>query len=420
MINQLPRSICLECVSVLNSYFLFKVQSAQVDRNLREMLLEEINFQEADEVETKVKHEIESLIPQYTSEPEFESVEQVIISEPPIEDEKSDEDEEYTNNEEHGNMDNQSSSSSSDEEPLSKLIKMKKGRKSKFFCIACSKGFRYENTFNLHNEKTHNPDNPPPKDYKCETCNEIFMEVASYNRHLRIHGFPCSKCDQMFKLKHLLKTHIYKEHDPVPCPQCDKRFRSKKSLSNHVRSFHNKERNHVCHICDRGFYEFTNLRKHITRHSSERNVSCDVCNKTFKTIDNLKTHKKIHMPADERKNYLCQYCGKTSLTPTGYTTHLQRHIGDKKFECTTCGKTFIAKYQLQVHIRSHTGERPFHCKICLTDFKHTTQLKNHIATHHSDEKNFPCSICDSSFKTKRVLNSHMSNVHLVVKKSSVS
>ncbi|KAI8779482.1 zinc finger protein OZF [Biomphalaria glabrata] len=60
------------------------------------------------------------------------------------------------------------------------------------------------------------------------------------------------------------------------------------------------ERNHSgkkpfqCQICQRGFTDFSILKRHEIIHSSEKPFKCQICPKKFARFSSLKRHEMIH------------------------------------------------------------------------------------------------------------------------------
>lgn len=73
-------------------------------------------------------------------------------------------------------------------------------------------------------------------------------------------NFSCSKCDEIFESKILLRRHAidvhgsernYRSRKRHFCPLCPKDYDYKKQLEDHIRSFHDKERNAQCQHCEK-------------------------------------------------------------------------------------------------------------------------------------------------------------------------
>lgn len=99
-----------------------------------------------------------------------------------------------------------------------------------------------------------------------------------------------------------------------------------------------KERQHVCHICDKNFQGTTDLKRHLLIHSNERPHVCPECNRGFRQISSLKSHvASIH---SKEKNFICAECGKGFPIKERLKLHMRVHSGEKPYSCTECSKTF--------------------------------------------------------------------------------
>lgn len=72
--------------------------------------------------------------------------------------------------------------------------------------------------------------------------------------------FECNECERTFQSKISLKRHnmeIHSKDTPSKskkrhfCPLCPKDYDYRKQLEDHIRSYHDKERNSQCQICNK-------------------------------------------------------------------------------------------------------------------------------------------------------------------------
>ncbi|PRD20472.1 UNVERIFIED_CONTAM: zinc finger protein, partial [Trichonephila clavipes] len=66
------------------------------------------------------------------------------------------------------------------------------------------------------------------------------------------------------------------------------------SLKTQSKKILTKEKPYVCEICEKGFSESGNLRRHLRIHTNEKPFVCEICNKSFLTTSALKEHLRIH------------------------------------------------------------------------------------------------------------------------------
>ena len=101
-------------------------------------------------------------------------------------------------------------------------------------------------------------------------------------------------------------------------------------------------KNNECDLCGKILSSSTNLLRHKMYHSAERPFVCEVCNKGFKDISNLKKHTLIH-----KRIFPCYLCKKSFLRKSQLEVHLRRHesrttfvkTGDSSKEVTM--RTFV-------------------------------------------------------------------------------
>ena len=81
-----------------------------------------------------------------------------------------------------------------------------------------------------------------------------------------------------------------------------------------------KPATHNCTMCEKKFYTFTNLQRHLYTHTGEKPHRCECCDKAFAQAGNLKTHRRTH-------------------------------TGEKPYKCATCKYSAAQKGQLITHCR---------------------------------------------------------------------
>jgi len=84
-----------------------------------------------------------------------------------------------------------------------------------------------------------------------------------------------------------------------------------------------------------------------------------------------------------QSDLFCGICNRGFLNKQNMKRHMQTHTGVKPHQCNYCNLSFLRLSHLQRHHRVHTGERPFLCDQCDKQFSRSDKLKQHIAQHHS-------------------------------------
>ncbi|XP_011301587.1 zinc finger protein 345 isoform X2 [Fopius arisanus] len=319
-------------------------------------------------------------------------------------------------------------------------------------------------------EQTKKHDLPvPPKDYRCNQCQEHFPRLVDFRTHVCMNGSNhCDHCDQSFATIKALQIHskIHEESgDPSHfiCTICGTKFSSHKSLRLHSRMHAPVRERHVdapegdtddtftCDECGKSFSE-SYRSAHMALHTGD-SYTCTICNRKFDSADSLAMHAAVHpelggfhpnrgkgrkvsrkMKApspvdgdlgttegqvvdgnendndsndngDLSKPYQCQHCGRRFTRPHEKVKHERIHTGEKPHACEVCGKTFRVSYCLTLHMRTHTGVRPYECKHCGKRFKASSVYNHHLLTH-GDERAYKCPFCPKKFKTRVQLAGH--------------
>ncbi|XP_075988987.1 zinc finger and BTB domain-containing protein 41-like [Anticarsia gemmatalis] len=169
--------------------------------------------------------------------------------------------------------------------------------------------------------------------YKCNDCDRSFASqplVSQHYRFVHLKKRPrerkCPKCDEKIP-GYLRAFHLENKHGiPAPsCGACGKKFRYPSHVLQHQKKVHMGERNCLCNVCNKTFFDKLSLRLHMATHSTEKKFGCKVCGRCFRWENNLKDHVKIH-------------------------------VGDKRFVCKVCEKAFVQKSTLKQHtVRNHPG-----------------------------------------------------------------
>ena len=135
------------------------------------------------------------------------------------------------------------------------------------------------------------------------------------------------------------------------CDECGRYLSSQAALSGHQQCMHNKQKPHICHICNKGFFQSHSLTVHLRSHSGEKPYSCIVCNKSFSQRSSL-------------------------------NIHIRTHSGERPYQCPFCSRGFSDSSTLAKHRRTHTGERPYQCRECGASFSQSGNLWRHMKQVH--------------------------------------
>lgn len=101
------------------------------------------------------------------------------------------------------------------------------------------------------------------------------------------------------------------------CTQCVKSFRKEEQLEAHINLVHLRKKAVTCKLCNSGFSNMGNLKRHHMLQHSQVKIKkhiCTECNKAFNYSSSLSKHMRIHKNI---RNYVCDHCAKSFIHKTG-------------------------------------------------------------------------------------------------------
>jgi KRAB domain-containing zinc finger protein len=224
-------------------------------------------------------------------------------------------------------------------------------------------------------------------------------------RHFQPRSFECKKCEKIFKQKGSFDTHkCLKKSDRHPCTFCEKNYSCASDLTKHIKKIHADKLKidwFYCDLCDEKFKMKGFLKTHLEslKCRSQKNFTCDHCGKEFCEKDNIRAHVKSHAVHKVE----CKIC-HAQLKPKHLKQHMNNFHNRVKVECKICHSK-IKQNWIKQHIKLSHSDLKIKCKICPKIFKSFQNLKRHQKVH--DKKRFSCGICDQKFCTKGSVNTHM-------------
>jgi len=92
---------------------------------------------------------------------------------------------------------------------------------------------------------------------------------------------------------------------------------------------------------------------------------------------NVPTHQRMHTVTGVR-SFGCDICNKGFTNESNLRRHQVLHTGEGRYICQICDKSFSFTSSLRNHQVVHSGARPFGCHIC-----NKYLLRNRIYVHNS-------------------------------------
>lgn len=111
-------------------------------------------------------------------------------------------------------------------------------------------------------------------------------------------------------------------------PNCEKSYPYRKTLTRHINETHRgiqRNKNHICPICQKTFYDAARLRAHLVSHQDVSEFQCEKCRETFKHISAKRRHViQQHPPEGIRVRYPCPHCHGTFTSIYALDIHMKR------------------------------------------------------------------------------------------------
>lgn len=163
------------------------------------------------------------------------------------------------------------------------------------------------------------------------------------------------------------------------CPLCPKEVVSKYNLKRHM-MIHTGEFSVKCHICNKGFRELSDLRKHLKVHEEgTKFFECSTCLRSYKSF---KTNRCFFCDGEEDDDM---------PPPTSYEDP------NKLYQCFLCSKKQLTTLELKQHLRR---DHPATSRTPWNPNANGTDASESIEAQHS------CNVCSKSFRNKQFLMLH--------------
>lgn len=300
-------------------------------------------------------------------------------------------------------------------------------------CKSCKKQFKSKSLLAKH-ELSH-------KKLTCSFCDQIFKGRRQLKSHLETHGFVCVTCCEVFTDQSSCNLHRLQEHcqKPLKCDKCVSSFTSRISLFKHQKDFHAEDEAEldapaayvndpthevkimlVCDKCNKVFdrksglvkHQLTCDRRNVNGNENEKGFQCNVCQKMFQNKYDMKVHTERHSSTPK---YPCSFegCSKKFFTKTDMKRHV-KVSHEKQFagSCEICGRKFLTVdgVEWRQHMDSHNQKKSLMCPFCPKSFSSDNCLKSHMVSH-LDTRAWSCSLCPKTFKRLKNVKYHVKTFH---------
>ena len=141
-----------------------------------------------------------------------------------------------------------------------------------FNCKKCPEKFISQSTLYFHNVYKHEQDLDNNLCYKCNICDYQTQSITVFTTHRnKSHKFDCKKCPYKFIDKQRLSYHIIRAHEKkYVCSKCDNSFSVKKLLKKHKKLHMDNNKPFSCLYCTKKFQLSYSLGRHMQKsHTKE-------------------------------------------------------------------------------------------------------------------------------------------------------
>ena len=251
--------------------------------------------------------------------------------------------------------------------------------------------------------------------FSCRYCNQSFVQVHEVKEHIKIHDInehlnadENLNFDEMTKMKdqvllfeqkakpgkhvfEIKEKSLLKSKTNIESLVLEERKQKKKKnrgVSSHQDAFVFKKKREKEHLCDFCNYESllkANLTRHVEMlHTKIQRFKCEMCEKKFYRFDVLKKHVSVLHDDELLKCRKCDYTCKTSVQ---LVQHIEtNHKGTKQFQCAECKMFFKAKNNLKQHVDGvHLKLKQIKCSFCKFAPSRKGNLERHVKSFHFHE-----------------------------------
>ncbi|KAI3415767.1 hypothetical protein GPALN_005351 [Globodera pallida] len=210
---------------------------------------------------------------------------------------------------------------------------------------------------------------------------ELHIQLLSTGSRSKDGFYGClwNDCKASFGNRtHLLRHAQHHSGDKIcACPFCGAFFSHTAGLIKHVFRRQNGDSSLICRFCQKTFADEALLRKHCIRHIKTH--KCHFCSLVLTSPYDLNRHvQTVHAKVLTELNF--GFYQRSDLNK-----HVELHFSDAIHECEQCGQKFRWSKQLREHARQHREDfnpTPYECHLCNSRYARGSALSKHFKTIH--------------------------------------
>ncbi|KAL9700482.1 hypothetical protein quinque_003923 [Culex quinquefasciatus] len=273
-------------------------------------------------------------------------------------------------------------------------------------CPKCPYKTHRKGTFHSH-QLTHLLRENKKHICKVEGCSAEFTDRRYLASHVekQHRTWICDECGLQCSNRGYLTMHKVRQHSKNPpcfsCEYCQQVFKLKLDMQSHIKRVHLAETMFKCGTCGLEFKRKCTRDSHEICHSNVFNFPCQQCDKKFKLRSQLMKHiRRVH----KNPFFHCEHCSKPFYTRDNMLNHIEHVHGiQMRFLCDICVASFESEEKLSIHKSRHENPKMFECARCLFVFGTQEQYFDHLCITYRD--NYIC--CDRDFHDHQPYNRHV-------------
>ena len=251
-------------------------------------------------------------------------------------------------------------------------------KERRYPCDLCGQSFENSTKIIKHKNVMHRSKK------QCENCGKVYTNKKDRREHVLTcvlnETHKCAECDVTCKTRVSLYFHMrtHRNREIKQCGTCGQKFNRKGALKWHVQTIHQNPHSFKCDICNQTFRYKKGLISHLSaqHNQGERKFECDVCGDKFIFPYRLKRHMLRHLRSRQLDlPFKCDKCDKSFSEQRYLDNHTIRIHLHKPHKCPDCRRAFLLKQHLDDHLRNEHRERPFQCELCSQCFTNKNRLQ---------------------------------------------